>query len=109
MRILFVNERYGYFGGIEQNVADTAGGLRARGHQCFLAYGTETDRGDVEGYGDIFDGAYKCSDLGPDPSAKSFEEIVAAASPDVAYLHKFAALAPLEKGTRGNPERARRA
>ena len=44
MRILFVNEKCGYFGGIEQNVADTAAGLRERGHQCFLAFQEETGR-----------------------------------------------------------------
>src|SRR5260370_991429 len=44
VRILFVNEKCGYFGGVEQNIADAAEGLTARGHQCFLAFQELTGR-----------------------------------------------------------------
>ena len=48
MRILFVNERCGWFGGVEQTVADTAQSLRERGHECHLAFGTGRNPSDRE-------------------------------------------------------------
>ena len=63
MKVLFVNEKCGYFGGVELNVAQVAEALRARGHQCFLAYGSETDR-DAGGYAGLFDGSFGCVELG---------------------------------------------
>ena len=78
MRILFVNEKCGYFGGIEQNVAETAAGLRARGAQCFLAYRETTDR-QVPEYQANFE---ECVPLHP------FPEAVARVRPDVIYIHK---------------------
>src|SRR5229473_4499871 len=44
VRILYVNEKCGYFGGVEQNIADSAEGLTARGHECFLAFQEVTGR-----------------------------------------------------------------
>jgi glycosyltransferase involved in cell wall biosynthesis len=78
VRILFVNEKCGYFGGIEQNVADTAAGLRERGHECHLAYRVLTGRQDAE-YRAIFN---SCAPL--DPCAKA----AASVRPDVVYIHK---------------------
>ena len=78
MRILFVNEKCGYFGGIEQNVADTAAGLRGRGHVCTLAFQEATGRL-VDEYRGIFD---ECVPMQP------FEKAVARARPDVIYIHK---------------------
>ncbi len=97
MKILFVNERYGYLGGVEQNVVDTSEGLRARGHACTLAYGTVTDRGDVDRYETFFDGCFRCAEIGSDPAAYSFETILDRVAPDGVYLHKFAELRPLER------------
>lgn len=78
MRILFVNEKCGYFGGIEQNVADTARGLRARGHFCSLAFQETTDRQPGE-YQAGFD---EC--LAMQPFAAALDR----ARPDVIYMHK---------------------
>ena len=78
MRILFVNEKCGYFGGIEQNVAETAAGLRARGHQCFLAFQEATGR-QVPEYQANFE---ECVPLDP------FPQSVARLRPDVIYIHK---------------------
>ena len=97
VKILFVNERCGYAGGIEQNVADTSTGLRARGHQCFLVYGATTGQGDIEGYKQFFDGCFQCSDLGSDKSQDSFETIVKRVNPGVIYLHKFREVRPFEQ------------
>jgi len=78
VRILFVNEKCGYFGGIEQNVADTAAGLRGRGHVCALAFQESTGRL-VEEYRNIFD---ECVPMLP------FAKAVARMRPDVIYIHK---------------------
>ena len=78
MRILFVNEKCGYFGGIEQNVADTAAGLQARGHQCFLAFQQSTGR-QMDEYRAGFE---EC--LPMNPLQASVERV----RPDVIYLHK---------------------
>ena len=78
MRILFVNEKCGYFGGVEQNIAETASGLRARGHRCFLASQELTGR-DVSEYQSHFD---ECVDL------STFARAVEKARPDVIYIHK---------------------
>jgi glycosyltransferase involved in cell wall biosynthesis len=89
VKILFVNEKCGYFGGVELNVAQVAETLRARGHQCFLAYGSETDR-DAGGYAGLFDGSFGCVDLAAPagPAATPFGRIMAQVTPDVVYLHK---------------------
>jgi hypothetical protein len=78
VRILFVNEKCGYFGGIEQNVAETAAGLRARGHECFLAFRTDTGR-EVSEYQGNFE---ECVPVEP------FAKCVARIRPDVIYIHK---------------------
>ena len=78
MRILFVNEKCGYFGGIEQNVAETAAGLRERGHRCFLAFHEATGR-QVPEYQANFE---ECVPLDPFPQA------VERVQPDVIYIHK---------------------
>jgi len=78
VRILFVNEKCGYFGGIEQNVAETAAGLRARGHHCFLAFQETTGR-QVPEYQSNFE---ECVPLDP------FPQSAGRVRPDVIYIHK---------------------
>lgn len=93
MKILFVNEKCGYMGGVEQNVADSAAGLRARGHECYLAYGITTGQ-EVEKYQDLFGGPSNCfasSELGfasTDQGETSFEAILNRVGPEVIYFHK---------------------
>jgi len=99
VRILFVNEKLGFFGGVEQNAGDAAAGLRGRGHACFLAWGERTDRAPEE-YARLFDGAWPCAELGARVAgAQDMAQIAAQARPDVIYYHKAARL-PLE-GTGG--------
>src|SRR5579863_4387245 len=78
VRILFVNEKCGYFGGIEQNVADTVRGLAARGHACSLAFQETTGR-QVDEYQALFK---SCVAMHP------FSDAVAHVRPDVIYMHK---------------------
>jgi glycosyltransferase involved in cell wall biosynthesis len=90
VRILFVNEKCGYFGGVEQNVAVTSQGLRSMGHQCFLAYGFTTEQ-DFDGYKSLFDDVFRCREICHQDwncTGQSFEDIVNTVSPDVLYLHK---------------------
>lgn len=96
MKILFVNEICGYFGGVEQNLADTASGLRANGHMCFLAHGKTSTR-DPEAYRVLFQGVIPCRDLNTSqetPSARPLADIIKRVHPDVVYLHKVPHIAP---------------
>ena len=88
VRILFVNEKCGYLGGVEQNVADAAAGLRERGHVCGLAYGAETDSG-AAAYGALFDERVACVDAGAEgDAAADLADVIASFGPDVVYYHR---------------------
>lgn len=89
MRILFVNEKLGWFGGVEQNVGDAALGLRARGHECFLAWGEKTQRQAGE-YEAIFDGAARSACFGSAGGGEVLSDIVARFAPHAIYVHKIA-------------------
>jgi glycosyltransferase involved in cell wall biosynthesis len=93
VRILFVNEKLGWFGGVEQNIADTAAGLRDRGIECRLAWGEETTR-DPAGYTALFAGVDRCSVHGG--AGESLDALVRRHRPDVVYFHKVARLPDLE-------------
>lgn len=89
MRILFVNEKCGHFGGVEQNVAATAKGLRELGYVCYLAFGTSLSK-DFDNYSSFFENVFLCHDIsqnGENPSGRKFEDILKEISPDVIYVH----------------------
>lgn len=86
MRILFVNEKMGWFGGVEQNIADTVAGLNERGVDCYLAYGERTNR-EPERYASLFKRAAPCKELGG--ADVSLRAIVSEIAPDCVYLHKM--------------------
>jgi len=90
MKILFVNDKSGFFGGVEQNLADSAAGLRDRGHECFLAYGLGSGSS-INQYRAVFNGSFPCAELRPQPQAKAaqpFKQIVDQVRPQVIYLHR---------------------
>jgi len=90
VRILFVSEKCGYFGGVEQNVAVSVGGLREMGHECFIAFGEKTEK-ESDKYAQLFDDALQCREMSSPNAvelARPFLEIVERVSPDVLYLHK---------------------
>jgi len=94
MKILFVNEKCGYFGGVEQNIADTVEGLNSRGHNCYLAYGEISAR-DLEQYKALFEKTFLCQEIGAttqETATQALEEILGQISPDVIYFHKIPAL-----------------
>jgi len=86
MRLLFVHERLGAFGGAEANVLVTADELRRRGHTVALAHGPGTACGEAD-WRATFASCYPVSD---DPVAQ-ITRALAAFQPDVVYLHKFSA------------------
>ena len=91
MKILFVNEKCGYFGGVEQNIADTVEGLNSRGHNCYLAYGEISER-DLEQYRSLFEKTFPCQEIGAtteEAATQALEEILGRVSPDVIYFHKI--------------------
>ena len=91
MKILFVNEKCGYFGGVEQNIADTVGGLNSRGHNCYLAYGEISARG-LDQYKALFEKTflYQETDAAAQKTAtQTLEDILGQVSPDVIYFHKI--------------------
>lgn len=94
MKVLFVSEVLGLMGGVEQNVADAAEGLGARGHECTLAYGkTGFDSDDYRAH---FAATVRCremSDSPVDPTSELFASIVQRISPDVIYFHKVSDMA----------------
>ena len=98
MNVLFLNEKCGYFGGVEQNIADTVRGLNNRGHQCFLAYGETTNR-QAEEYSNMFHGSFQCRELAQSEgstSDHSCDEIVDRCEIDVVYVHKARSVAFLQ-------------
>ena len=89
MRILFLNELRGYFGGVEQCVADSSRGLASRGHECHLVYRSETGREPAR-----FDGGFvsvqPCADLGEagEGTVAALRAAIQRVRPDVIYVHK---------------------
>ncbi len=99
MKILFANAVGGYFGGVEQLMADLTPGLRARGHVCHLVCGVPgRDSGD---FGERFDALHWCCDWAlnePGPQARPFPEIVSDLQPEVVFFHNITRLPdPLPK------------
>ncbi len=93
MRILFVSEHLGFLGGVEQNVGDTAEGLRNRGHSCTLAFRARARN--PEEYALYFDETVQCAEVGTplgEEGGWAFSEIVERVKPDVIYLHKIPTL-----------------
>jgi len=83
--ILFVNEKCGSFGGVEQNIAETAAALAARGHRCMLAYAERTGRDEtafLRGFAETFPWTEMAGRTKMSP-------------PDVVYLHKVPRVNPL--------------
>ncbi len=95
MKILFVNEKCGYFGGVEQNIVDSASGLKCREHKCYLAYKSVTTR-DTGKFKEHFNDCFPCTDFGSEPG-DSLQKIIYSVQPDVIYLHKISDIAPFQQ------------
>jgi glycosyltransferase involved in cell wall biosynthesis len=88
VNVLFVNEYCGFVGGVEQNVLETAGGLRGRGHHCTLAHAAGRLGRDPEAYARAFDGTRACDDLGGGTGPARLADALQAVRPDVVFIHK---------------------
>jgi len=86
VRIAFVHERSGFFGGVEQNMFDTAKGLSARGHDCLLIAGPLPGK-DPERFASAFTSlTAEWSD--GNPSGSSLRKLIDDNSIDALYVHK---------------------
>lgn len=94
MRLLYVHEKLGAFGGAEANILVTARELRRRGHTVALAHGPATAHGETE-WRETFT---SCFPLGESSGANAdsdsaattaLDRALAAFQPDVVYVHKI--------------------
>jgi len=93
VKVLFANNIFGYYGGVEQVILHTARGLRARGHSCALAYGTEGRK--LEEFAAVFDTIFPCSEFGVQGTETGlFSTIVKSWNPDTVFYHKVTSLPP---------------
>jgi len=85
MRLLFVHERLGAFGGAEANVLVTADALRQRGHAVGLAHGRTTHHAEAE-WNEVFAYRSAVDEIAGGPAlAHALKQF----RPDVVFLHKF--------------------
>lgn len=92
MRLLFVHERFGAFGGAEANVLATASELKRRGHTLGLVHGTHTGR-EEEAWRETFADRFSLEAArGPE----ALRGALAIFRPDVVFLHKLADLDVVE-------------
>ncbi len=84
MRLLFVHERFGAFGGAEANILLTAQEMLRRGHAVSIAHGG--GEGSAAEWCRVFEDREA---LGESPSPEAVERALARFQPDVVYLHKF--------------------
>ncbi len=99
MRLLFVHERFGAFGGAEANVLATASELKARGHTLAILHGPSTGR-DEAPWCSVFAERFALPPQGAVPSVRT---AVTAFRPDVVFMHKMADLTVVEALTQTSP------
>lgn len=81
MKILIINTTGGYFGGVEQNIALCAKGLRAKGHSCYFAC-KQLSGIDQAQFDALFEQTWVLD-------STSLADIVELIQPDVFYVHKY--------------------
>ncbi len=85
MRLLFVHERFGAFGGAEANVLLSATELKRRGHSVAILHGARTGKQE-DHWTDTFTDRYSLADIRP---AAVLRTALAEFRPDVIFLHKL--------------------
>jgi glycosyltransferase involved in cell wall biosynthesis len=90
MRLLFVHERRGQFGGAETNLRGVARELKNRGHSLALLHGSAGAQ--ERAWEDIFENFFALEPKDRGTTHKALEEF----QPELAYVHKMADLAVLE-------------
>lgn len=92
MRLLFVHQRFGAFGGAETNILQTAEGLEQLGCSSALVYGESTGRC-TDAWQRIFE---PCLQVPSVDKPAWVEETLKEVSPDIIYLNTFTDLTVLE-------------
>jgi len=86
MRILFVHERFGAFGGAEANILATATGLRARGHTVGILHGPPTGKGEAAWLNTFH---YRLH-FQSESTSTNWRTACESFQPEVIYVHKVA-------------------
>jgi glycosyltransferase involved in cell wall biosynthesis len=89
MRLLYIHDRYGAFGGAEANALATAEELRCRGWTVGLLHGAKTGQGEAS-WNSVFEPRFPLS------APQGVETAVASFQPDVAYIQNLPDLAALD-------------
>src|SRR4051812_36936799 len=92
MKLLFVHERLGAFGGAETNLHLAARELKSRGHSVSLLHGPLAGAGE-KSWRQIFT---PCLALRPGGDLAGIRSALESISPDLVYVHKMADLGVLE-------------
>jgi glycosyltransferase involved in cell wall biosynthesis len=92
MRLLFVHEKFGAFGGAEANVLLTAAELARRGHAVGILHGANTGR-DERAWGETFRDRFP---LAAATARAAVENAIRHFRPDAIFLHKLGDLEVLE-------------
>ena len=95
MNILFINEKGGYFGGVEQNISLSVKALTNQGHSCHLYYGLKTDKADE--FLNLFTSTTQFKQLiEPNNEIKFLVENTESINPDIIYIHKLESLESIQ-------------
>jgi glycosyltransferase involved in cell wall biosynthesis len=92
MRLLFVHEKFGAFGGAEANVLVTATELKRRGHTLAVLHGPSTGR-ETEAWRQTFQERFALPPQGAVPAVRAALNDF---RPDVVFVHKVAELEVIE-------------
>lgn len=92
MRILFVHEKFGAFGGAEANVLATATELKERGHTVAILHGARSGKGEAA-WLNTFQHRFPIVNGNASATAPA---VYARFQPDVIYVHKLSDLELLE-------------
>ncbi|MES2696930.1 MAG: glycosyltransferase family 4 protein [Verrucomicrobiota bacterium] len=92
MRLLFVHERFGAFGGAEANVLLTATELKRRGHAVAILHGEPTGK-DEANWQEVFTDRYAIPSTRP---AAQLRQVIEEFRPEAIFLHKLGDLALME-------------
>lgn len=92
MKLLFVHQHFGNFGGAETNITITASELQKRGHRVALLYSQSTGRNEA-GWQELFPDRFQL----PAPGhVETVEAVLDQYQPDLIYFHNLTDLKILE-------------
>ena len=88
MKILFINEKGGFFGGVEQNISFVAAALQKRGHECSLIYSQKSSNSEIffKDFKKVYE--YRGMEKYDKLVLQDCHNFIRNLNPDVIYLHK---------------------